>query len=100
MKEVQTSQIERIKAKALTDDGFKQKLFADPVNVLKAEGFEIPGPVAASDGELSASQLDQVSAGSDGTVMGWISENVTGPIWNAISTPPDPGEEHAAGVRG
>jgi hypothetical protein len=95
--EEQKSQLEKIKARALTDDGFKQKLFADPVSVLSAEGVEIPDPLLASNGELSVSQLDQVAAGS---VMSWISENVTGPIWAAISTPPEPEEEHNAGVRG
>jgi hypothetical protein len=95
--------LEKIKARALTDEGYKQKLFADPVSVLSAEGVEIPGPLAGVNGELSLNQLDQVSAG-DGGVMGWISQNVTGPIWQAIvdasGGPAPQGEEHNAGVRG
>ena len=106
MNEVLTNQLERIKARALTDDRFKQKLFADPVGVLTAEGVDIPGPLAAANGELSSSQLDQVSGGT-GSVMGWISENVTGPIWGAIVSTvgstdnnKDDGNSAVAGVRG
>ena len=80
--EEQKSRLEGIKARALIDDGFKQKLFADPVGVLRAEGVEIQSLATAS-GELSVGQLDQVSAGT-GSVMGWLSENVLGPAWSAI----------------
>jgi hypothetical protein len=63
MNEEQETQVEKIKARAHTDEGFKEKLAADSVSVLKADGERIPDPLAASNGELSASQLDQLSAG-------------------------------------
>lgn len=102
MNEELTKKLENIKARAQKDEDFRQKLFSDPVTVLKEEGVEItPGLLAAESagGELSAEQLEHVAGGG---VMSWISENITGPICAAIKGPDEEvvHDTGTAGVRG
>jgi hypothetical protein len=85
--EAQARKFEKVIATALVDKAFKQKLMADPVSVLGAEGVEIrPGvqirvvedtenvhhlvlPVKPSSKDLTDDQLQQI-AGGVGTAAG------------------------------
>ena len=89
-REAQERTFEKVIATALVDKAFKQKLMADPVSVLRAEGVEIrPGveicvvedtekvhhlllPVKPSAKELTDDQLHQI-AGGLGTAAGTTS---------------------------
>lgn len=86
--EVQNSQINNILAKCWADESFKQKLLANPAEVLKAEGVEIPVGYSVRvlentdkiinyvlppnpNAELSDSELESV-AGGKAAVPGFI----------------------------
>ena len=76
----QTKQMNQIIAKCWSDEGFKQKLLADPAAVLKAEGVTLPAGLsvkalentdtvfhlvipAAKPTDLSDEDLDKVAGG-------------------------------------
>ena len=86
--EVKSNQINNILAKCWADESFKQKLLANPTEVLKAEGVDIPAGYTVHvlentdniinyvlprnpNAELSDSELDSV-AGGKATVPGFI----------------------------
>ncbi len=78
-REEQAKAYGRVVAKAWTDEGFKQRLLANPTEVLRAEGVPIPEgnevrvventdrltyfPLPARQGDLSDEQLDAVAGG-------------------------------------
>jgi len=80
--EEQGKKMSQLLAKCWADDGFKQKVLADPAAALKAEGVELPAGLSfkahentdkvvhlvipAKPTELSDEELDMVVAGSPG----------------------------------
>ncbi len=78
-REEQAKAYSRVVAKAWSDEGFKQRLLANPTEVLRAEGVPIPEgnevrvventdrltylPLPARPDTLSDEQLDQVAGG-------------------------------------
>src|SRR5688572_24459604 len=84
--EEQGDKFSQLLAKCWADEGFKQKLLADPAATLKAEGAELPAGLSikalentdrvfhlvipAKPTELSDEQLDTVAAGA-GTLLNY-----------------------------
>jgi len=95
--EDQARNIQKVIAKAWMDEGFKQRLLADPATTLKKEGVETsPGaevrvvedtdkvnylvlPMKPSSAELSDEALRQVSGGDDSSVSECISKGASCP---------------------
>src|SRR5437667_4672722 len=79
--EEQGKKMSQLIAKCWADEGFKQKVLADPAATLKAEGVELPAGLSfkahentdklvhlvipARPTDLSEEDLDKVTAGSD-----------------------------------
>jgi hypothetical protein len=88
--EVQSNQINNILAKCWADESFKKKLLANPTEVLKAEGVDIPAGYTVHvlentdkiinyvlppnpNAELSDSELESVAGGKAAAPSGIVS---------------------------
>ena len=87
--EEQRKKMSQLMAKCCADEGFKQKLLADPAATLKAEGVELPAGLSvkalentdkvfhlvipAKPTDLSDEDLDKVAGGFVGCVCGNMS---------------------------
>ena len=95
-REEQAKKMRQIIAKAWMDEGFKQRLLADPAAALKQEGLDIPEglrikvventdklvhfvlPAKPSSHELSDEQLDKVAGGFCGRIVHNESQDLMG----------------------